>query len=124
MYVRIATIAAACLLGYWVGSGLTERDYESRLHDQAVAYAQQWQSAVEEASRAAETQRKRDVAQAEARGKRSVAAKEVIHEINIAAPGADWTADERLRLERLYAAHGFNPDGTPAGVPSAVPAAP
>ena len=116
MYAYGAIALASIAVGYFVGSGLTERDYLQRLHDQAVAYAEGWQSAVETANRESEAQRRQDVAQAEARGKRSAAAREVIRETHLAPSDCVWTPDDRLRIERLYAAHGYSPAGSPAGV--------
>ena len=123
MYVQLAIAGAAAIAGYVVGSGLTAGSYERRLHTQAVEYAEGWKSAVEAANTAAEAQRKRDVAQAEVRGKRSVAAKEVIHEIQTATTDCVWTPDDSVRINKLYAAYGYNPDGSPVSVSDTVPAA-
>jgi len=107
-------------MGHRVASG----GYEKQLHAQAVAYANAQNAAIEDANRAAEAERKRAVSAAEARGRASATAQEVTHAIAADTDlSCEWRDDHRLRIEQTYAAYGYRPDGTAAGMPDSVPAA-
>jgi len=124
MYVRIALALAPAVLGWYVGSTVTQARYERELHATAVAYAEAQNAAVEAARLDAEAERKRAVTAAEARGRKTAAAQEIVSD---AATDTDlsceWRPDHRMRVESLYRAYGYPTEADPARVPDTVPAA-
>lgn len=122
MYVRIALALAPAVLGWYVGSTVTQARYERELHATAVAYAEAQNAAVEAARLDAEAERKRAVTAAEARGWKTAAAQEVIaHASADTDLACEWRDAQRVRIESLYRAYGYPVETDPARVPDSMP---
>lgn len=122
--IRAGVLAAACATAFWLGDRVASARYESRLADIAQAIAQAQNEAADRHNQALDAERKRADAALAARSQRRQVAARVEHEIaRDADRRCEWRDLHRLRIEQLYAAHGFDPAGAAAGVPAAVPAA-
>lgn len=117
MQMVVIVGAAAALLGggagWYAGNGLAAGKCAARELAVAQAYASAQNAAVAAANAATAAERKRaDAAQA-ARSRTATAAAVIRHEIAADTDrGCEWRDPHRLRVEQLYRAHGYNPDGT------------
>ena len=110
-----AALVGGLALGGWLGYGLASGAAAQQQLDSALAYAEAWQSAVETARVDAEVEARRAISAAEKRGSKAAAAQGVTHEIVADTDlGCEWREPHRVRIEALYGAYGFAPDGTPA----------
>lgn len=114
MYARIAITAVVFSVGWWLGDRLASGRYEAELHATESAARIAQDAAIAAAREELEAESRRAVQAAEARGRRSVAAQEVINEIHVAPDSRDceWTPEQRLRIEKLYAIYGADPNPT------------
>ena len=123
MYVRLGILALACAVAFWLGDRLASGRYEARIADISAAIAEAQVEVVERHNRELEAERKRADAASAARGQRRQVAARVTHEIvRDTDRSCEWRDLHRLRVEQLYNAYGYTPDGSPAGVPDSVPA--
>ena len=124
MYVRIGILALACAVSGWLGYRVAAGTYEARIGDISTAIATSQVEAVERHNQALEAERKRAASASAARSQRRQVAQGIAHEIaQDADRSTEWRDAHRVRIERLYGAYGYAPDGSPAGVSDSVPAA-
>ena len=123
MYVRLGILALACAVAFWLGDRLASGRYEARIADISAAFSQAQVEVVERHNRELEAERKRAASASAARSQRRQVAQGVVHEIaRDTDRSAEWRDAHRVRIEQLYGAYGYAPDGSPAGVPDSVPA--
>lgn len=119
-WIRFASYVLVLCLGLWVGSGLTARGYEKRLVGISTAVADSYKSVIDDAGKKLAAERKRYVAAEAHRAEQRAAAMEVISAvISDGSRSCEWRPEHRMRLERLYAAYGYDPQN-PNRVPDAV----
>ena len=124
-YLRIGLVALACATSFWLGDRLASGRYEKRLADVSEAITEAQNAAVERHNKALEVERKRADAALASRSQRRQVASGVTHEIiHDADRGCEWREPHRMRVERLYDAYGYHPDGSATGVSDSVPDAP
>lgn len=124
MYVRLGILALVCATSFWLGDRLASGRHEARIADISAAIAEAQVEVVERHNRALEAERKRAASAAAARSQRRQVAAEVTHEIaQDTDRSCEWREPHRLRVEQLYGAYGYAPDGSPAGVQDPVSAA-
>ena len=123
MYVRIILVVGALLVGGWTGYRIAVAQYETRLHAQAVAYAQAADHRIAQLRAETDAQRAADIEAAEARGRAAQRARVIVREIPADPRDCGWTADQRLRIDRLYDAYGLRAGGSAAGLSADLPAA-
>ena len=111
-------VAGSLALGGWLGYGYASGAAAQQQLDMARAHEAALHSAIETARLDAEIETRRAVSAAEKRGSKSAAAQGVTHEIVADTDlGCEWREPHRMRIESLYGAYGYAPDGTPtAGV--------
>lgn len=125
MYVRLGILALACAVSGWLGYRVAAGTYEARIADIAVAVSQAQVEAADRHNRELEAERKRADAAGKARSKQRQVAQGIVHEIaRDTDRSCEWRDLHRLRVEQLYGAYGYAKDGSPAGVPPALPATP
>lgn len=118
VYVLLAFLIGACVGGY-VCYRMAERNALERESIALRNVIESADAAIRSANAAAAEEQRRVVAAALERSQRAKRADEVIAN---ATPDPDranceWNADERLRLERLYALYGFTVTPGTGGVP-------
>ncbi|WP_277081294.1 hypothetical protein [Thauera propionica] len=124
MYVQLAIYAVVAFVGFWVGDRVSSGRHEARLADVAVAISESQNAATERANQALDAERKRADAAQKSRGAQRALAQGVTHEIARDADlSCEWRDAHRLRVEQLYHAYGYAPDGSPAGVQDSLHAA-
>ena len=125
MYVRLGILALACAVAFWLGDRLASGRYEARIADISAAVSQAQVEAVERHNQALDAERKRAASAAAARSQRRQVAQGIVHEIaQDTDRGCEWREPHRVRVERLYGAYGYHPDGSTTGMSYPVPAAP
>lgn len=121
-YLRIGLVALACATAFWLGDRVASGRYEARLADVSEAIAESQNAAVERHNLELAVERKRATAAASSRSQRRQVASGVTHEIaQDTDRGCEWREPHRVRIERLYDAYGYRPDGSAAGVSDSVP---
>ena len=121
-YFRAGLVALACATSFWLGDRLASGRYEKRLADVSEAVTEAQNAAVERHNQALEVERKRADAALASRSQRRQVASGVTHEITHDTDrGCEWREPHRMRVERLYDAYGYHPDGSAAGVSDSVP---
>lgn len=121
MYVRAAIIALAGAAAFGLGYRVAAGSYEARIADIAVAVSESQDAAARRASEALAAESRRADAAEKARAAERGLAAGVMHEIAAAADlSCEFRDSHRLRLERLYGAYGYGPDGASARVPGDV----
>jgi hypothetical protein len=122
MYVQLALYAVVAFVGFWVGDRVSSGRYEARLADVAVAISESQNAATERANQALEAERKRADGAQKARSAQRSVAQGVIHDVAKDTDlSCEWRDSHRVRVERLYHAYGYAPDGSPAGVQDSLP---
>lgn len=121
-YVRIGVLALVGAGAFWAGDRIASGRYEARLADVSRAIAQAQNEAADRHNQALAAERKRADATLAARSQRRQVAQGVTHEIaQDTDRGCEWREPHRVRIERLYDAYGYRPDGSAAGVSDSVP---
>ena len=124
-YLRVGLVALACATSFWLGDRLSSGRYEKRLADVSQAITEAQNAAVERHRLELAAERKRADAALASRSQRRQVASGVIHEIaQDTDRGCEWREPHRVRVERLYGAYGYRPDGSATGMPYSLPAAP
>ena len=122
MYARLGILALCCAVAFWLGDRLASGRYEARISDIAVAVSQAQVEAAERHNRELEAERKRAASASAARSQRRQVAQGIVHEITQDVDrSTEWRDAHRVRIERLYGAYGYAPDGSPTGVSDSVP---
>lgn len=125
MYVRLGILALCCVTAFWLGDRVASGRYEARIVDIVVAASESQIEAAHRHNIELEAERKRADAAGKARSKQRQVAQGIVHEIaRDTDRSCEWLDLHRLRVEQLYGAYGYAKDGSPAGVPPALPATP
>lgn len=124
IYAKLALVAAICAGWFWLGSEVTSARYERRLTAVSEAVAKSYAYQIEQHNAALATERERAKAAQQKRTSRTQAAQKVVYEIaKDTDRSCEWRDLQRLRIDQLYTAYGYAPDGSPAGVSDSVSAA-
>lgn len=101
MYVRLIVIGLALASSGWLGYRVADGRCAAAMLALANDRRDAQNAAIEAANTAAKAERERAVRAAEERGRRSVAAREIVNEIHVSAD-CEWSDDQRLRLQRIH----------------------
>ena len=123
MYVRLAILGVAVAASGWLGYRVADGRCAAAMLTLATTHRDAQNDAVEAASAELKAQSERAIRQAEARGRASAAAQEIINEIHTTPDtrACEWTDDQRLRIERIYSLYGASTGAASAGVSDTVP---
>ena len=123
VYVRVGLVALACATTFWLGDRLASGRYEKRLADISQAIAKSQDAAVERHNLELASERKRANEALASRSQRRQVAQGVIHEVaRDTDRSCEWREPHRVRVESIYHAYGYYPDGSTAGVSDSLPA--